>query len=73
MKIEFKVDNIRAFCRTQITLHGFERVMEQELHHVIDKHRKAAIEEIQKLCVNVAISNDFDQLGSILTITTNEP
>lgn len=73
MKLEFHVDNIRHLLKEQVTAHGIENLLRQEVERLVAKHKKALEADLQKLAVNVIVSNNVEDLGVTLTIQTNEP
>jgi aspartate/methionine/tyrosine aminotransferase len=49
MNIEFEIDDFRGALRSSIVQRGAEEMLHQECHKVLEKHRKAMIEELDKV------------------------
>lgn len=70
MKITFKSDIVRAFVKEQLGSQGFELVLKQEVDRLVNKHRKALVEDLQELSVRIATSQHMEDMSVELTIET---
>lgn len=73
MEIELDISKIQNECRTRIGEGVVARTIQAELQKIYDKHRKAAVEEMQGFIAQVITSEKVMNFGMTAVVKITIP
>ena len=73
MTIEFTIDELRQHLRSGIVRGGAEEILHQEARKIMEKHRKAMIDDLDKLITSFSVHCVSDPVTGISKIKITLP